>query len=59
MEGEFSFGKTMEHGGPNIARAQKIGGLAPTPFFPITGVEVWCDADDGLHRLADGLRSMG
>ena len=43
----------------NIACAQKVGGLASTPFLPITGVEVWCDADDGLHRLADGLWSMG
>ena len=45
--------------GTNVACTQKVGGLAPTPFLPIAGVEVWCDADDRFHRLADGLRSSG
>jgi hypothetical protein len=45
--------------GTNVSRAQKVGGFAPTPFLPITGVEVWCDADDRFHRLADWLLSRG
>jgi|KBSSwiStaDraftv2_1062776.scaffolds.fasta_scaffold00310_12 hypothetical protein len=43
--------------GPDVPCPQKVGGLAPTPLLPITGVEVWCDADDRFHLLADRLRS--
>ena len=43
--------------GQDLAGTQKVGGLAPTPLLPVTGVEVWCDADDRFHQLADGLRS--
>ena len=45
--------------GTNVARVQKKCGLAPTPFFPIAGIEVWRDADDRFHQLADRIRSMG
>jgi len=44
--------------GTNVTRAQKIGGLAPTPLFPITGIEVRCDTDNRFHRLAGCRKTM-
>ena len=40
----------------NISCAQKVGGFFPAPFFSITGVEVWCYADERFHRSANGFR---
>ena len=45
--------------GANVAGTQKIGGLAPAPFLPITGIKVWCDPDDRFHRLAVRFRGRG
>src|SRR5262245_62175703 len=41
--------------GTDVASTQKVSGLAPTPFFPLTGVEVWCHADERFHCSANRL----
>ena len=52
-EREHEGNATEVFDGAHVPGPEEICGLAPAPLFSVTGVEIWCHADERFHWFSE------